>query len=134
MCTDSFAWVLAGRNAGHVRPDAFRGFSAYAKVHGAEQAKKIIENEKLVFEKLDVFVKENQVPCDFNPSTTFDVCLSQDFADYEQKSIKAYQDAGGDVSHVKFLHGDEARRRTKVQDAVASYEWSVMFHVIRDKS
>ena len=113
----------SGRNAGHVRPDAFRGFSAYARIHGAEQAKKIIENEKLVFEKLDVFVKEHQVPCDFNSSTTFDVCLSQEFADYEKESIEAYTAAGGEVSHVRFFDGDEAKQRTKVKDAIAAYEW-----------
>ena len=113
----------SGRNAGHVRPDAFRGFSAYAKVHGAEQAKKIIENEKVVFEKLDAFVKEHQIPCDFNPSTTFDVCLTPEFAKYEEESLDAYKAAGGDVSHVQYFEGDEARKRTKVKDAVAAYEW-----------
>lgn len=113
----------SGRNAGHVRPDAFRGFSAYAKVHGNDQAEKIIQNEKLVFKKLDGFVKEHGVPCDFNPSTTFDVCLTQEFADYEKESIEAYKAAGGDVSHVQFFEAEEARHRTKVQSAVAAYEW-----------
>ena len=114
----------SGRNAGHVRPDAFRGFSAYARVHGEEQAKKIVENEKLVFEKLDAFVKEHDVPCDFNSTTTFDVCLTPDFAAYEKESLEAYVAAGGDVSHVKFFEGDEARSRTRVKEAVAAYEWS----------
>ncbi|KAK3712115.1 hypothetical protein LTR37_009206 [Vermiconidia calcicola] len=113
----------SGRNAGHCRPDAFRGFSAYAKVHGAEQAKKIVENEKLVFEKLDAFVKEHRVPCDLNSTTTFDVCLTPEFAAYERESFEAYKAAGGDVSHVKFYEGEEARSRTKVKEAVAAYEW-----------
>ena len=54
----------SGRNAGHVRPDAFRGFAAYARIHGSQQARKIVENEKLVFERVDAFVKKHQVPCD----------------------------------------------------------------------
>lgn len=113
----------SGRNAGHVRPDAFRGFAAYARIHGEEQAKKIVENEKLVFERLDMFVKQYDVPCDFNSTTTFDVCLTEEFAKYEAESFEAYRAAGGDVSHVKFFEGAEARTRTKVKDAIAAYEW-----------
>ena len=113
----------SGRNAGHVRPDAFRGFSAYAKVHGGEQAKKIIKNEKLVFEKLDAFVRERHVDCAFNSTTTFDVCLSSEFAAYEKESLETYKAAGGDVSHVKFFEGSEAESRTRVKETVAAYEW-----------
>lgn len=113
----------SGRNAGHVRPDAFRGFAAYARIHGEEQARKIVENEKLVFERVDAFVKEHEVPCDFNSTTTFDVCLTPEFAAYEKESLEAYKAAGGDVSHVKFFEGEEARSQTKVADAIAAYEW-----------
>ena len=113
----------SGRNAGHVRPDAFRGFSAYASVHGVQQAKKIIENEKSVFEKLAAFIKEHDVPCDFHETTTFDVCLTLEFAAYERESLEAYRYAGGDVSHVNVYEGDEARNRTRVRDAVSAYEW-----------
>ncbi|EME43860.1 hypothetical protein DOTSEDRAFT_171738 [Dothistroma septosporum NZE10] len=113
----------SGRNAGHCRPDAFRGFAAYARIHGAEQAKKIIENEKLVFKKVDDFVEKHKVPCDWNSTTTFDVCLTEEFAAYEKGSFEAYQAAGGDVSQVQFFEGEEAKARTKVKDAVAAYEW-----------
>lgn len=37
-----------GRNGGHCRPDAFRGFADYAKVHGAQEAKKIVTSERKV--------------------------------------------------------------------------------------
>ncbi|KAK5952410.1 hypothetical protein OHC33_006453 [Knufia fluminis] len=113
----------SGRNAGHVRPDAFRGFTGYASIHGPEQALKIIQNEKLVFEKVDEFVKKHDVPCDFNPATTFDVCLTEDFAKYEADSFEAFKQAGGDVSHVKCYDGEEARKRTRIPSAVAAYEW-----------
>lgn len=113
----------SGRNAGHVRPDAFRGFQAYAALHGSEQAIKIIENEKLVFERVDEFVKKHHVQCDFHPTTTFDVCLTPEFAAYEAESFQAFQKAGGDVSHVKFYQGEEAQKRTRIPDAVAAYEW-----------
>lgn len=113
----------SGRNAGHVRPDAFRGFGAYRKIHGDEQARKIIENEKLVFEKVDEFVKKHHVPCDFQSTTTYDVCLTNEFAEYEKESLEAFKAAGGDASHVKFFEGENAKKVTKVKEAVAAYEW-----------
>ncbi|KAE8164539.1 FAD dependent oxidoreductase [Aspergillus tamarii] len=113
----------SSRNAGHVRPDAFRGFSAYAKVHGEEQALKIIANERLVLEKVDEFTKKHGVQCDFNLTTTFDVCMTPEFATYEAESFEAYKTAGGDVSHIKLYQGQEAQTKTKVKGAVAAYEW-----------
>lgn len=95
----------------------------YKQVHGEEQALKIIANERLVFERIDAFVKEHGVPCDFNPATTFDVCLTREFADFNARSFREYRDAGGDVSHVRFYEGEEARRVTRIDGAVAAYEW-----------
>ncbi|KAI5862454.1 FAD dependent oxidoreductase [Durotheca rogersii] len=111
------------RNAGHVRPDAFRGFQMYEQLHGREQALKVIANEKLVFEKVGEFVREHGVPCDFNPTTTFDVCMTPEFADFNAQSLARYRAAGGDVSHVRFYAGDAAREATRVAGAVAAYEW-----------
>ncbi|KAJ5127927.1 hypothetical protein N7448_008706 [Penicillium atrosanguineum] len=113
----------SSRNAGHVRPDAFRGFSAYAKVHGPEQALKIIANERLVLEKVDDFVKKHNVQCDFNLTTTFDVCMTEEFAKYEAESLAAYGLAGGDISHIKLYEGKEAQEKTRIPGAVAAYEW-----------
>jgi glycine/D-amino acid oxidase-like deaminating enzyme len=111
------------RNAGHVRPDAFRGFQAYKRVHGTEQAVKIIKNERDVLHKVDAFVSKHDVPCDFNLATTLDVCLTPEFADFNARSFKEYQDAGGDVSHVKVYEGEDASRRTGIRDTVSAYEW-----------
>lgn len=114
----------SGRNAGHVRPDAFRGFTGYAKLHGEEQAVKILQNEKLVFERLARFVKENDVGCDFHETTTLDVCLTEEFAKLEREGLERYREAGGEVGHVKCWEGsEEAERRTRVAGAVAAYEW-----------
>ncbi|KAI1101174.1 FAD dependent oxidoreductase [Jackrogersella minutella] len=113
----------SSRNAGHVRPDAFRGFQVYSQIHGADQALKIIANEKLVFERVRDFVEKHDVQCDFNTTTTFDVCMTPEFADFNARSLKLYQEAGGDVSHIKFYEGEEARKVTRVQKAVAAYEW-----------
>ena len=113
----------SSRNAGHVRPDAFRGFNAYAKVHGPEQALKIIANERLVLEKVDEFVRKHNVQCDFNLTTTFDVCMTEEFAKYEAESLAAYELAGGDISHIKLYEGNEAQEKTRISGAVAAYEW-----------
>lgn len=113
----------SSRNAGHVRPDAFRGFQVYRRVHGTEQALKIIANERDVFHKVDEFVKKHDVACDFNPSTTLDVCLTPEFAEFNAKSLQEYKNAGGDVSHITFYEGVEAQKRTGVKEAVSAYEW-----------
>jgi glycine/D-amino acid oxidase-like deaminating enzyme len=103
--------------------DAFRGFSAYKKVHGDEQALKIIKDERLVLQKVDEFVRKHDVECDFNLTTTFDVCMTPEFAAYEAESLEAFKKAGGDASHVKFYEGEQAQQATRVPGAVAAYEW-----------
>ncbi|KAK9779682.1 putative FAD dependent oxidoreductase [Seiridium cardinale] len=113
----------SSRNAGHVRPDAFRGFQVYQRVHGKEQALKIIDNERTVFNRVDEFVKKHGMDCDFNPTTTFDVCLTKEFAEFNAQSFKEYKEAGGDVSHVKFYEGHEAKEKTRIAQTVTAYEW-----------
>lgn len=113
----------SSRNAGHVRPDAFRGFQVYRRVHGTEQALKIIANEKDVLDKINTFVSKHDVPCDFNLATTLDVCLTPEFAEFNARSFKEYQEAGGDLSHVKLYEGEDAVIRTGIKDTVSAYEW-----------
>lgn len=107
----------------NLKIDAFRGFSAYAKVHGEQQALKIIQDERLVLERVDAFVKEHNVECDFNLTTTFDVCMTPEFAAYEAESLEAFKKAGGDTSHITFYEGDQAKQKTRVPGAIAAYEW-----------
>lgn len=51
--------------------DAFRGFTAFSKIHGPEQAMKIIKHEKLVLDKVADFVSTNNVDCDFDLCGTY---------------------------------------------------------------
>lgn len=113
----------SSRNAGHVRPDAFRGFQVYKRVHGTEQALKIIANEREVFNTIERFVKKHDVACDFNPATTLDVCLTPEFAEFNARSLREYREAGGDVSHVRVYEGEDARTRTGIEATVSAYEW-----------
>ncbi|PLB51407.1 FAD dependent oxidoreductase [Aspergillus steynii IBT 23096] len=111
-----------GRNAGHIRPDAFRGFLDYAAVHGSEQARKILENERVVLARVREFVSANNVDCDFKYTTTFEVCLSEEIVNRSAKALAAYEAAGADISHIKFFEGEEAKERTRVRTALSAYE------------
>ncbi|KAK2776022.1 hypothetical protein FQN53_002916 [Emmonsiellopsis sp. PD_33] len=113
----------SSRNAGHVRPDAFRGFTFYSKLHGPAQALQIIANERLVLQRVDAFVKKHNVPCDFNLTSTFDVCMTSDFAAYEAASFNAYKTAGGDTSHINIYEGKEAESKSGIRGAIAAYQW-----------
>lgn len=114
----------SSRNAGHVRPDAFRGFQVYQRIHGTEQALRILANERDVLRRLGDFVTRHAVPCDFVPAPTLDVCLTPAFAAFNAASLQAYRDAGGDTSHITVYDDPEAaQRRTGVAGAVSAYEW-----------
>lgn len=103
--------------------DAFRGYKYYSSLHGSEQALKILENERVVLQKVDEFVKKHDVACDFHLSSTFDVCMSPEFAAYEAASFAAYENAGGDTSHIKVYTGKEAQQKTGIDLALSAYEW-----------
>jgi glycine/D-amino acid oxidase-like deaminating enzyme len=40
----------SGRNAGHCRPDAYRGFTAFSRKHGEQDALEILQSERTVYE------------------------------------------------------------------------------------
>ncbi|KAM0541586.1 hypothetical protein ACHAPJ_013188 [Fusarium lateritium] len=113
----------SGRNAGHIRPDAFRGFPAFSARHGPDQARKILESEKVVLEIVKDFVEENKVDCDFLYRTTMDLCLSKEFAAYQYNAMEAYRAAGGDTSQVRVYHAQEAQAKTGNSNAISAYEW-----------
>ncbi|KAJ5348728.1 hypothetical protein MYU51_006903 [Penicillium brevicompactum] len=113
----------SGRNAGHIRPDAFRGFPHYASLHGPEQAIKILQNEKRVLEQTRAFITTHDINSDFVDTTTFDVCMTPESIAEQESALAAYKDAGGDVSQVRIWEGEEARFRTRVRSALRAYEW-----------
>ncbi|EFY85726.1 hypothetical protein J3458_013132 [Metarhizium acridum] len=114
-----------GRNAGHVRPDAFRNFSGYQAFHGSEQALKIVAAEEANLKLIAAFIREKQIQCDFNFTTTFDVCLGPDAVEDEEKNIKDYLDAGGNLASlgVKCWYGAAAEEKSLCSGASAAYEW-----------
>ncbi|KAL1701979.1 FAD dependent oxidoreductase [Schizophyllum commune] len=114
----------SGRNAGHCRPDAFRGFSAFSKIHNPEQAMKIIAHEKLVLQLVKAFIDKHGVQCDFDYCRTFDVIMGQDFYDYVTASFEAYKEAGGDTSDIAWHDAEKAKEATRVPGALGAYEWT----------
>lgn len=41
----------SGRNAGHCRPDAFRGFTAFSKIHGKDEAAGVLVSESITLDR-----------------------------------------------------------------------------------
>ncbi|CAJ0546754.1 Ff.00g013810.m01.CDS01 [Fusarium sp. VM40] len=112
-----------GRNAGHIRPDAFHGFPRFSSIHGPEQARLILEHERVVLQIVKDFVETNNVDCDFNYTMTFEACLNADYKEYLVSAFAAFRDAGGDVSHIRFYDGEEAKIKTRLPAALCAYEW-----------
>lgn len=72
---------------------------------------------------MKAFVEKHEVSCDFRYATTIDVCLSQEFADQQAESFKAFKAAGGDTSHIKIYEGDVAKATSRVSSTISAYEW-----------
>ena len=106
--------------------DPFRGFPMFSAIHGPEQARKVLDSERVVLERVREFVQKHKVNSDFHYTTTLDVCFNEDFADYQSQALAAYKAAGGDTSQVKFCQfkdGKEALDKTRIPGAVCAYEW-----------
>ncbi|KAJ5888601.1 hypothetical protein N7495_008642 [Penicillium taxi] len=112
----------SGRNAGHIRPNAFGSFPGYAATHGPEQAVKVLENEKSVLENIRKFVEEHDVDCDFRYTNTFDVATSEEQKKSLADAFVSFKAAGGDTSHITVYEGDEAKIKTRAYNALVAYE------------
>ncbi|KAL0948593.1 hypothetical protein HGRIS_011151 [Hohenbuehelia grisea] len=112
------------RHAGHCRPDAYRGYSAYSAKHGSEQAIKILRHEKRVLQLMKTFIETHGIDCDFNYSKTVDVIMSQHFLEYVKRSYSDFDAAGGDLSDVTWLESEEAQKITRVSGALGAVEWT----------
>ncbi|KAK8853409.1 hypothetical protein IAR55_004115 [Kwoniella newhampshirensis] len=113
----------SGRNAGHCRPDAFRGFTAFKKIHGEEEAGKIITSEGITLARVKEFVKEHSVECEFTPRQTLDVILNDEFREYCATAFEEAKKYGLDLSHIKYHDAEEAKKVTRIPKALGAYEW-----------
>lgn len=91
-------------------------------MHGNEQARKILENEKAVLKNIRQFVNQHNIDCDFKYTKTYEVGISEEFVEILSTAFAAFEATGGDVSHIKFYEGDEAKKETRVPTALCAYE------------
>ncbi|KAF5374253.1 hypothetical protein D9758_004538 [Tetrapyrgos nigripes] len=129
-----------GRNAGHCKPDQWRGYSKYKSMVGKEQALKILANEQETFEKLVSYVKEEGIDCDLWVGQTLDVAMTEEIATRCAENYTQLEADGGNVSKVEWIKDrDEARKRSRVPNAVSVfsweagsfYPWKVVAHMIK---
>ncbi|OCF36345.1 hypothetical protein I316_02220 [Kwoniella heveanensis BCC8398] len=112
----------SGRNAGHCRPDESRGFTAFSKLHGVEEAKHILKSEREVFNRVNTFVEKTGIECEWTPRDTYDVSLSSDFRDYASKALKDLRDNGG-TPEVEEVGQEQTVKETRVGSAHGSVKW-----------
>ncbi|KZV92675.1 FAD dependent oxidoreductase [Exidia glandulosa HHB12029] len=114
----------SARNGGHVRPDPFYGFPSYAEMHGEEQARKIIENERVVLREVEEFVEKYRVDCDFEALSTFHTALNDAHLAELKAGFEQYKSSGAAVDHIKFLDGEDAVKATRVPLAKGAVEYT----------
>ncbi|KAL2825000.1 FAD dependent oxidoreductase [Aspergillus cavernicola] len=119
-----FCSGATGRNAGHCKPDQWRGFTDYEKTFGTEQALKILENEQQTWSALVKYVQENNIDCDLWVGDTLDVPVTPEVADATKKNFERFKAVGGKVDHIKVTHDPPiAAEISRIRDALACYAW-----------
>ncbi|KAF2108120.1 FAD dependent oxidoreductase [Lophiotrema nucula] len=120
-----FCSGATGRNAGHCKPDQWRHYTKFEKAFGAEQAVKIMQNEKATWEALVGYVRANNVDCDLWVGDTIDVPLDDEVAKIAEDVFENYKNAGGKVDHIKVTKDPaEAVKISRFKNAKACYAWS----------
>lgn len=132
--------AATGRNAGHCKPDQWRGFAKYEKMFGAEQALKILANEQDTWEHLVAFIREEKIDCDLWVGKTLDVAMTEEVAALAADTFNRFKAAGGPTSHIEHITDrDEAVKRSRIKNAVSVfawdastlYPWKVVAHIIK---
>ncbi|KII91508.1 hypothetical protein PLICRDRAFT_173346 [Plicaturopsis crispa FD-325 SS-3] len=108
-----------GRNGGHTRPDRFRGYSMYKRLWGAEQAIKIIHNERDNLQVMRELVQG--IDCDAWFGTTFEVWAGEEALAAGTSSYAEFVADGGDISDITMIRDSaEAARVTRVKNALSA--------------
>ncbi|KAK0210807.1 FAD dependent oxidoreductase [Desarmillaria ectypa] len=123
-----------GRNAGHCKPDQWRGFEKYNSGFGTEQTLKILANEQEMFEC--AVAHEHSY---YLPRFQFDVAMDEEVAAKAASIFEQYRAAGGNVDHVEHITDrTEAIKRSRINhavfvfswDAASLYPWKLVGHII----
>ncbi|KAJ7185227.1 DAO-domain-containing protein [Mycena filopes] len=119
-----FCSGATGRNAGHCKPDQYRGFRKYSKLVGEEQAKKLLEHEQETWSRLVQFVKDKNIDCDLWVGDTFDVAMSEEVASDTAAIFDAYKAYGGKVDHIRYISDPtETEQISRLKGAQALWAW-----------
>ncbi|KAK0503316.1 DAO-domain-containing protein [Armillaria luteobubalina] len=128
-----------GRNAGHCKPDQWRGFEKYESRFGTEQALKILANEQETFEQVVRYIHKYNVDCDLWVGKTLDVTMNEKVATKAASIFERCRTAGGNVDHVEHITDrTEAIKRSRINhavsvfswDAASLYPWKLVAHII----
>ncbi|WVW79257.1 hypothetical protein I302_101224 [Kwoniella bestiolae CBS 10118] len=117
-----------GRNAGHCKPDVWRGFSEYAERFGKKQALKVLANEKETRDALVDFVVKNNIDCDVWNGKTMDVLMDDEVVERSAENMRAFKAAGGDASAVSRVKGAKA---VYAWNASTLHPWKLVAFVIK---
>ncbi|KAH6639729.1 FAD dependent oxidoreductase-domain-containing protein [Boeremia exigua] len=119
-----FCSGATGRNAGHCKPDQWRGFGKFEKAYGKEQAIKILNNEADTWNALVDYIREHDVNCDLWVGDTLDVPVDDEVARLAKEVFDRYKEAGGRTNHIKVTQDPaDAARVSRIKDAKACYAW-----------
>ncbi|KAJ8105380.1 hypothetical protein OPT61_g10214 [Boeremia exigua] len=136
-----FCSGATGRNAGHCKPDQWRGFGKFEKAYGREQALKILSSEGDAWNALVNYVREHNIDCDLWVGDTLDVPVDNEVARLAKEVFDRYREAGGRVDHIKVTQVPVAAARVSgIKDAKACYAWpastlqpwKLTAHIMRD--
>ncbi|OKL64097.1 hypothetical protein UA08_00623 [Talaromyces atroroseus] len=119
-----FCSGATGRNAGHCKPDQWRGFIEYENKFGTQQALKILQNEQQTWSEVVKYITENNVDCEHWTGDTLDVPITPEAAESAKRIYESYKAAGGKVEHIKVTYDPErAAEISQIKDAQACYAW-----------
>ncbi|KAJ6493198.1 DAO-domain-containing protein [Mycena sanguinolenta] len=129
-----------GRNAGHCKPDQYRGFAKYSQLFGADQAKKLLEHEFETWTRLVNYIQKENVDCDLWVGDTLDVAMSKEVATQGAGVYNAYKAYGGKVDRINYISdAAEAEKVSRLKGAQALwawkastfYPWKLVAHLMR---
>ncbi|WYZ43391.1 hypothetical protein EsH8_VI_001090 [Colletotrichum jinshuiense] len=108
----------SGRNGGHIKPDCYRGFTAYSKLHGVQAAVAQCSFEAVNHRETVAFLQEHNLSeeVDLVQYRSADVYMTESAWKVGLQSYNAFKAAGGDVSSITVLEKAEARDALRIID------------------
>ncbi|OHE94329.1 hypothetical protein CORC01_10376 [Colletotrichum orchidophilum] len=105
-----------GRNGGHIKPDCYRGFTAYSKLHGPKVAVAQCTFEATNHRETLAYIRENGLEKEINlvEYRSADVYLTENTWKAGLESYNGFKEAGGDVSEITVLSKAEAEQTLRI--------------------